>query len=142
LGIFERINLSRMVPNTMHNSGSILIYGRDAALLETRRLLLESAGFTVATALELAAITQLLSGPAFDLSLLCHTLSHDERETLMSVAQRVRPEMKFIVMSAPGVAQGDSGRHSVVDVFDGPEKLVNKVKSMVGVASSGMESGS
>ena len=123
----------------MSRSGSILIYGRHQALLETRRLLLENAGFTVTTAMESATITQLLSGPVFDLSLLCHTLSPSERSAMMSAAQQDRPGMKFVVMSADGHSQADGGRYSVVSVFDGPETLIDRVKTLLNEANAEAE---
>ena len=120
----------------MQSSSSILIYGHDAGVLETRRLLLESVGFTVTAAMEPATISQLLNGPAFDLSVLCHTLSREERDPLTRGAEERKPGMKIIIMTALEGVQGYTDGHAVVNVFDGPGTLVSRVKSLLNVAET------
>lgn len=62
----------------MRSRTSVLCYGHDTRLLETRGWVLAQAGFEVTNAFELHAVKEALANQPFDLLLLCHTLQPDE----------------------------------------------------------------
>jgi CheY-like chemotaxis protein len=68
------------MPPTSIQSALILNVGRDPVLLNTRRLLLESAGYLVESACSTKdAINQFRSGD-LDLVVLCHSVPEEERD--------------------------------------------------------------
>jgi hypothetical protein len=70
----------------------ILIYGQDAVLLETRRLLLEQGGFiadTASTSQEFRArIAE--AQPPYELYVLCHTVPAAERHAISVNASKAK----------------------------------------------------
>ena len=57
---------------------SIVIYGHDAHLLETRKWVLQSLGYRVLTVQRLADLDQIPHNPPVALLVLCHSLSARE----------------------------------------------------------------
>jgi hypothetical protein len=72
------------------NGYRILIYGRDPALLETRRMLLASAGFEASTVSSIQQLRQSLrrAEPPYELIILCHTVPTDERIETRKLAEK------------------------------------------------------
>jgi hypothetical protein len=68
------------------DSRRILTYGQDETLLDTRRLLLEQAGYTVDTASTPGAFQSHMAGAktAYSLLILCHTIAIPEQEKMSS----------------------------------------------------------
>ena len=61
----------------------ILAVGLDAQLLHTRRMLLQSAKYIVATALSIKEAFHLFVNGDFDLVMLCHTIPEKDRDGLI-----------------------------------------------------------
>lgn len=68
------------------DSRRILTYGLDETLLQTRRLLLEQAGYTVDTASTPESFQSHMAGAktAYSLLILCHTIAIPEQEEISS----------------------------------------------------------
>lgn len=68
------------------DSRRILTYGQDEALLHTRRLLLEQAGYTVDTASTPGSFQSHVAGAKspYSLLILCHTIATPEQEEISS----------------------------------------------------------
>lgn len=68
------------------DSRRILTYGLDEALLDTRRLLLERAGYTVDTASTRRSFQSHMADPktTYSLLVLCHTIDVPEQEEISS----------------------------------------------------------
>ena len=68
------------------DSRRILTYGLDEALLHTRQLLLEQAGYTVDTASTPESFHAYMAGAetAYSLLILCHTIATPEQEKISS----------------------------------------------------------
>ena len=77
---------------------SILIYGHDPMLLDTRSCVLQTAGFQVFTVAELANAAKTMTHQPIDLLLLCHTLTAVERQAAISTARTAQPQIKQLVM--------------------------------------------
>ncbi|MGI4828914.1 MAG: hypothetical protein ACRYFU_12100, partial [Janthinobacterium lividum] len=79
---------------------SILVYGRDPSLLDTRRWVLERAGYRVLTAQTLAEARHLAATEPVSVLLLCHGLSAQDCEDALAVADIIRPEMRRLLITA------------------------------------------
>ena len=119
----------------MGDRTSILIYGRDAVLLETRRMILEGSGYSVTIALDLNVVQQTIHLQRIDLLLLCHSLSMDECARAIALSAS-NPLMKNLILIA-----GDNGCRSqmasqVLDAMEGPARLVSTVKAIADSATT------
>ncbi|MBB5060448.1 hypothetical protein HDF16_005184 [Granulicella aggregans] len=73
---------------TPSNAGPLLLYGRDPILLDTRRRVLQIAGFTTDMAEALPEIqAKLDSKTAYGLLIVCHTAPEQDRRTLRALAE-------------------------------------------------------
>jgi DNA-binding NtrC family response regulator len=116
---------------------SILVYGRDAQLLETRRWILERAGMKVTITTDLGEVAGILVNEAIDLFILCHTLSPEEGDICLMNAHALRPAMKKLILTA-NTPLGSLGSHEVkVSAFDGPKTLISEVERLLGARSTG-----
>ncbi len=85
------VDLPRRRITSLNGSPHTLIYGSARDLIETRRLVLEHSGFDVTVTLDLEEARALLLERAFDLFILCHSLSHSNCTTALSLAHSLRP---------------------------------------------------
>ena len=73
---------------TPPNSKRLLIYGRENMLLDTRRRILETAGFAVDANIVLPDIqAQLAADPGYALLIVCHTAPAGDRRALAELAE-------------------------------------------------------
>ena len=80
----------------------LLCVGLDPELLQLRRALLRSAGYRVQTESNPALTINLLMSGDFDLIILCHTISDDDRWRLISDIRSLRQSMPIVVLRANG----------------------------------------
>src|SRR5258708_35995820 len=76
----------------------VLILGHETTLHETRSQILEHAGYRVSTVLEIAAAESAFSSEPFDLSILCNTLSSEQRRSVLTCARSLRPTSKTLIL--------------------------------------------
>ena len=108
----------------------VLVYGHDLALLETRRLLLEHAGFAVTIALDHRTATDLLTAQSFDLFILCHSLSLKDCEGALEFTRSLHPGVKNLILStAVTGCSGDTG-DATLSAFAGPRTLIETVNQL------------
>src|SRR5260370_6708317 len=79
---------------------SLVLYGRKQRLLDTRRRLLQEAGYQVWTAGQIPDVFSIITEERIDVLILCHTLSPEECEWALAFADVQSPPMKSIVLSA------------------------------------------
>lgn len=110
---------------------SILVYGRDPRLLDTRRWVLEKAGYRVLTVQTLSEAERMAAVEPISLFLLCHTLPIEDCQKALAAANTIRPEMKLLLMTAntPLCSQGPDER--VLSAFDGPKALIGAVQELL-----------
>ena len=82
----------------MDSPPSILIYGRDDDLLETRRLVLQQAGFQAWTVTNLADAEKITIMRPGGLLILCHSLSIEECEKALAMAHSRQAGMRNLVL--------------------------------------------
>jgi len=114
----------------MSEGQSILVFGTDALLLDTRRRILENAGFGVTWSITLEDTVQSLREKDVALLLLCHTLSSEDCERVIAVAHSITPTIVILALattSGPCVEKSDV----VVHQMSGPQKLVETVQTIL-----------
>ncbi len=82
----------------MTPASTILIYGHDRTLLDTRRWVLQKAGFQVFTVGKMENAAKMMADERIDLLLLCHTLTAKERRAALAAETALRPDTKRLVM--------------------------------------------
>jgi len=110
---------------------TILVYGRDHALLDTRKMLLQKTGLEVLIATELAQTYQVLADRRPDLLVLCHTVPCNEAKLLLEHTTLPGSKLNNIILTSHG--KGCSVTHGVVvvDTRDGPKALLVSVKQIL-----------
>ena len=110
---------------------SILVYGRDHRLLETRGWILERAGYRVLTALTLAEVERIAASESIGLLLLCHSLSVEDCEKALIAVSTIHPEVKRLLMTANTPLCPVGQNDWVLSAFDGPQALAAAVHDLV-----------
>lgn len=109
---------------------SILVYGRDQRLLETRSWVLERAGYRVVLATDLAEAERLAKAEALEVAVLCHSLTAEESRAALTAFRRLRPEMRRLVMTVGVTAVADGQQEAVLSAYDGPRRLLEAVERL------------
>ena len=108
----------------------ILICGNDADLLETRVLVLKSAGMSAES---VAGLTQLKRFPHqnnIHLTVVCHSFDEREREEAVSYISQALPESKTLVLTV-GFHGTPKRALAALNTLEGPEKFVAAVKRLL-----------
>jgi len=115
---------------------SILMYGRDAHILETSRWALQSRGYRVVTTSHLDEFNSIPLTPSINLIVLGHTLTPKESAEAFAHASARWPRIKRLAL-------GHDPFGSSADVFNKktqnmsvPARLLSTVSEMVGHAAS------
>lgn len=110
----------------MSTAPSILVYGHEATLLQTRAWVLGTAGYRVfCTKYKLESN----SSEPIDLLVLCHTLSPEERRNALLTLASEWPEAKKLQLRpSSGLPENDVG---IFDIFEGPRGLLQKVDELL-----------
>jgi hypothetical protein len=114
---------------------SILVYGLDAALLETRRRVLELSGARVWVATEFFHFDQITRAMEIDLIVLCHSLSTKECDGALALARSRWPQVQSLALLSGqrGCEFGPS--EQVVDTAAGPAHLLRTVFRLLNAAA-------
>ena len=106
---------------------SILMYGRDAQLLETRRMVLETSGHKVRTTMDLSEIDRIAAFQNFDLLILCHSLSMEQCGRALALAHSRWPSVESLILTAGAAGCTTPLTERVLDAMQGPAKLISTV---------------
>lgn len=115
---------------------SILIFGHDARLLETRKWALLSRGYRVLTATHLAELDSIPATPPVNLLVLCHTLSAKEGACAVAHATSRWPEIKQLALMRDSSKRPSQLLGQVLHTLDVPNRMLTKVSELVGYARS------
>jgi hypothetical protein len=121
------------------NAISILMYGHDERLLETRQWVLQSRGYRILTITRLAGFTSIPRIPPIKLVLLCHSLSVEEAEAAMALGDSRWPGVHILALGAKMLSAPSGLLGQLLHTMDGPAKLVSMVDELVGCDSSSFE---
>lgn len=103
----------------MPDSMAVLLYGHEKNVLFTRQAILEKAAFCVFTASDLKEVEAFSSAEQIKLIVICHSVSLEEQEMVVSVALAFNP--KAIVLVLNSVVYGWSGKNIYGVVADGQD---------------------
>jgi hypothetical protein len=115
---------------------SILLYGHNARLLESRKWALQSRGYRVYAILQLTNFEDVPLAPRMDLLVLCHTVTPKECAAAVACASARWPEIKKLAL-VRDLGKRPAGILSrVLQTLDGPNRLLSTVTELVGYAGS------
>jgi CheY-like chemotaxis protein len=116
----------------------ILSVGYDPHLMATRSMVLRSRGYAVEEAYSLAKAFQGVQSDAIDLLLICHTVSAEDRNKLITLVRSVRRLLPILCITAEQFPQPTDG---CVRVTSSPVELLDAVllaaSHREGILSSG-----
>jgi hypothetical protein len=112
-------------------SDTILVYGSDEALLETRTMVLENAGLRVLTTLKRADTEAIIESGEILLVVLCHSLASDDCEAILTFANGRTPPLRTLVLTAGESKCSEHSPTESISAFDGPRKLIETVHHLL-----------
>ena len=115
---------------------SIVMYGRNANLLETRKWILNSLGYRVATILHVAEMDRIPSKPPAALLVLCHPLSSKESADAFAQASLRWHGIQRLDLMHESSRSRAGIRSEVRKTMDVPAGLLARVSNLVGYAGS------
>lgn len=135
----DHTGLTNIRANHMHDECSpryrVLCFSRDRLLGETRTLVLQRYYETVYVG-SLEECAALSSGPAFDAVVLCHSLSYEEYEGCIEIAELLWPQARIVSVAAgSGSVQLEST--AVVPGLAGPRALLFTLQQVLQPIRSG-----
>lgn len=111
---------------------SVLIFGRDTSLLDTRALILARAGYLVLTATDALEANRILASQPIHLLILCHTLADEERRNVLSVAHASQPALRTLALVANAAHYAADSPEAILSTLDGPRTLLAAVHELTG----------
>ncbi len=102
-------------------------------LQDTRKLILERIGFRVSITGSVAQTAQTIRAETIDLLVMCSSVSAKERVEILTVAHKVQPTMKNLIMTVGQDTYPMQVQDTVADGFMLPEALVDVVKGLAGL---------
>ncbi len=115
----------------MNKPVSILFYGRNERLLETRSWMLGNAGYRVSTAMELVEFERILQSGPISLSIVCHTLSAEQQRAALTIAKVLRPTVKTLLLITPHLPMPEEDADELLSISEGPGALVASVNRIL-----------
>lgn len=110
---------------------SILCYGRDITLLQTRRQVLERAGFATEIASSRQDFERCLQQYSIDLVLLCHSLDREQCERAKkTVHDQAEPALLLLLGRGFDDCSAE-GTDALVDAREGPAVLLGFITSLL-----------
>lgn len=102
---------------------SIVVYGQDAQLLETRYMVFKQAGFLVHKATSLSEVEAMVARQETRLLLVCHSVPSQDCGAAVEMAAMFAPAMKTLCLTAGRPACSEPS----MSAFEGPRRLVEVV---------------
>ena len=109
---------------------TILIYGVDPLLLETRRLLLSRQAFDVVVTHDAQQFETKLRELEPSVSVYCSSLDQQELERVVPLAERLRPSMKNLVVETLSYNANSARADMRVDGLRGPQAFLAAVEDL------------
>jgi CheY-like chemotaxis protein len=115
----------------MSSDARVLVVSRDEMVLRTRVMIL-GAFFQVEGAGRVGEATVRLKDHKFDLIVLCHSISQDDCERIVTLAQEQNPRPLILATTASSRAGIKPWADKQLGVDAGPYGLVKKCAEMLG----------
>jgi hypothetical protein len=119
------------------NQISVLIYGHDARMLESRKWVLQSCGYRALSVRNIAALDRVPLTPRIDLLVLCSSLNPRECEAAIAHAKLRWPNVKELALVRHSGGRDSSPVLSDVrKALDASDPLLSMVGQLVGHSTS------
>ena len=115
---------------------TVLLYGHDEGLIETRRMVLRRGGFDVHPVTGFSEFKRAGSLVEPDVVVLCHTLSQKDVEEALRLTREQWPKAQQLILTAGPHRFLDQTVSDVLDANEGPEQLINHVAQLATVRSA------
>jgi CheY-like chemotaxis protein len=115
----------------MNNGAHVLVVSRDQMLLQTRALMLGTY-FQVEAAGRVPEAEAATRKQAFDLVVLCYSLSDDEYRKMLDLCRSQDPQPRILTLHAPINGRPRNGGDGEFAIEHGPYELLKKTAEMVG----------
>jgi hypothetical protein len=115
----------------MNNGAHVLVVSRDQMLLQTRALILGTY-FQVEAAGRVPEAEAAMRKQAFDLVVLCYSLSDDEYRKMLDLCLSQDLPPKVLTLHAGNNGRGRDGGDGEYAVERGPYELLKKTAELVG----------
>ena len=109
------------------DSIAVLVVGREPTLRETYAMLFQRAGY-IADGVELDRSPARLKVQGFSILVMDHTLTREQRKSLVLVARNLSPGMKIVALHS---SAHDCGADLVIDSREGPVEILARVGAML-----------
>jgi hypothetical protein len=131
------LDSARFIEGNMNTTQiSILMYGRDAHILETSRWALQSRGYRVLTTSHLDEFDSIPLTPSIDLVVLGHTLSPKESAEAFAHASSRWPRIKRLALGHDPFGPSTEVYSKKTERMNVPVRLISSVSEMVGYVAS------
>lgn len=112
-----------------HEPVTVVIFGCDKSLQETRQWVLQTRGYRALIALDVDTIQALPRARRIDLLLICHSVPQAERDAALAIAESRWPGCRNLVLT-PDQSRIPTGiLGQLFHTMDGPAKLISLVSS-------------
>jgi hypothetical protein len=115
----------------MQQHASVLLFGQDARLVETRGWVLRKTGFQIHTALTLSDLDLIATQVTIDLFVLCDSLSSATRTQTVAFIRSRWPLAKRLIFEPSISTEMLDSRESIFCAFDGPRELITAINKML-----------
>lgn len=122
----------RRLTTGMNQGARVLVISRDPMLLQTRELIL-GAFFQVNGAGRIQEAEELIATYAFDLIVLCYSLSLSDCGRVAELVQNLNPRPRILNLRATGSPPSGPGSDAELMIEAGPYGLLKKSAEILGV---------
>jgi hypothetical protein len=109
----------------------VLVHGLDPVLLQTRAMVIETAGFLTYKARCIQELSEGLGRAACRAVVLCHTLSASEAEFASALAKDRTPGIKVIAIEHPPSAIRAAFYDELLATYEPPESLLSVLEHAI-----------
>ena len=121
----------------MKREATVLIYGRDPVLLETRRLILARSGLKPVTVLDLPQAHRIIKSLNVDLLILCSSVSDEESVLVLEELRRLgKSKTKTLVLRKDGTRLASQPTETLASPVD-PRTFQSVVGTLVQAEPTG-----
>lgn len=108
----------------------VVLCGYDFHVADTRKMLLGSIGYEVRLASNTDEAVQCLVSVPIEILILCHSVTSDSAERLLSVVRVLKPSLKVLLLTTGRPTAHQHLGDGLHDTCDGPAKFLAKVRSL------------
>ncbi|NYF78507.1 hypothetical protein [Granulicella arctica] len=110
---------------------SVLLFGQDHQLVETRGWVLEKAGLRVHTAMSILDLDRIATREKIDLFVLCDSLLPKARTESTALIRSRWPLSKRLTLEPSTVSVELDPRENILSAMEGPRELITTIQKLL-----------